>query len=99
MKIIVQITIIILGICHFATAQFSGDIDTKFNPQDLGFGQGEGFTRPGKLFIVGMDGKVVFENGNFMLGENVDIQKLPNGVFKVLFQNEEGELNTTFHKE
>ncbi len=57
MKIIVQITIIILGICHFASAQFSGDIDNKFNPQDLGFGQGEGFNGHVECVAEQPDGK------------------------------------------
>ena len=57
MKKVLQITIIILGICHFATAQFSGDIDNKFNPQDLGFGQGEGFNGPVECVAEQPDGK------------------------------------------
>lgn len=59
----------------------------------------EGFSKNGSLMIIGMDGKTVLEENKFTPGGDIDIAKLQQGLYMVLFQNEEGTITSTFQKE
>jgi hypothetical protein len=61
--------------------------------------QTEGFSKDGRLKIVGMDGRIVEELSRFTPGSELDVRKLKKGVYKILFQNEEGENMQTFEKQ
>lgn len=61
--------------------------------------QAEGYSKIGRLKIIAMDGRTIEDLASFKPGSEVDIRKLKRGIYKILFQSEEGENAQTFEKE
>ena len=75
------------------TAQNAGDIDTTFNPNDIGFGNGDGFNSYVKTMVLQPDTKAII-GGEFTNYNNTLFSNTPNRIARL---NSNGSLDTSFN--